>query len=235
MKKLVVGFILLIPIFSRATSIIIVAKKDAIYVAADSRSTIFFRNNKGQLDSVYRSICKIGHSSNVYFAMAGHADNVIPNIALQTFRNNVSISNDWNVFLSKAKAFYENRFEILRKNDVAQFRRYKPNDVCGFSVFGFRENEAYITTAYFHISTDENTPVKIDIKQSNSPIVALGYHDHLDKSYKLPKNNKSEIFLAEDGVKYEMNFHKSHIALPIDLLKLTPTGPIWIRKKKKCN
>jgi hypothetical protein len=237
MKKIVIAFsLLLFSICCKATCIVIIIKKDTIYAAADSRSTFFFRDRSGKLMTKYKSICKINDYGSCVFAMAGYGDNVLPQKAEMHLSGSKNIYESWEDFLIVAQATLEEQFEKVRKLDMELFRQFKNRgDVSSFSIFGFRNGVAFLTTAYLGISSSEKESVVIKITESDRNIVILGIHDHLDKLTnltKLPKfDKKNLISFVESNIKYEMKFHPEAIAPPIDLLKVTAKGNIWIRKK----
>jgi hypothetical protein len=235
-KTIAVLSLLLLSIYCKATCIIIIIRNDTIFVASDSRSTIFFKNEFGKKDSLFKSICKINHIGSVYFTMAGHGDNLLPSIALKAFENSKNLGESWHLFLAMAKDALEKNFEYMRINDSKLFLRYKQSgNACQFSVFGFRGNHPYLSTASFHIISNSNTSVKITTSQDSKPAVILGFKDHLNKlSAPLPINKKGLSYYESDIINYEMSFHKSYIAPPIDLLQLTSQHAIWIQKKSSC-
>ncbi|RWY57523.1 hypothetical protein [Mucilaginibacter gilvus] len=94
MKKLIVLICLLLPVFSKATCIIIYLKGNDIYIAADSRRNYSIFKNGKLTSNIFQTVCKIHNVGNVFYAIAGHDDGGLMSVSTKSLKKFVAVDSD---------------------------------------------------------------------------------------------------------------------------------------------
>lgn len=224
-----------IPIFVvKATLIIIYRTKDAIYVGADSRSTVYHLNSHGSIDTIYRTICKINISNNIYSAVAGFDDSMLAINAKKACVKAHNIEEAANEFQKLTQGVYKERLEYFRKkNPVGYTKRLAGNNVGSLSFFNFNNGLPRLLTVWFIITNSANQPTKFEFHTDYRDYVPLGAFHTLDDYPSDPFKN-GYIKGIKTLIEYAINKRPNNINYPIDLLILTKNGPQWIQKKNTC-
>jgi len=220
-----------------STCIVIYHYGNAFYVGADSRSTMD--------DGTYKSICKIHHSGTCYYAISGYDDQRLYVVAHNSLLKNGLVQDIIQSFAVEMKKQYTGLMQYVKQHNPKKYSFYCDNkNALGTVVFfGFdQQGEPYTISVEFDMvnNFNQNPTIKESIDEGFE-FLALGMTDHINKypESELCKILKSDSLHIEKGIerliKSEIGKHKDKIGYPIDLLKLTKSGPTWIRKKQQCD
>lgn len=212
--------LLLLPCLLNSTCIVIIKTANAVFVAADTRSTITVYTEKGNSIITYKTIEKINHVGKYYFAISGHADQALLKEALK-IDTNKSIVNNAKSFGERMKLFYLERMQAEKEKSPKQYNEWLNNYLCEvafFSNINGKPNIVKVTMKLKEIKGIINVSYQI---HENQDVVILGARDHIEKLSdsqwkKLIDKDYPEVTSAK-LVMLEMNYH-SEVACPLDIL-----------------
>ena len=230
-RLLVIGFFLSCSLNSFSTCIAIyVAENGHIYVAADSRRTFFF-NDKYK----YESVCKIHNVGATYFAIAGIDDAGLEAGASTALQQNTNIDSAVKSFGTAMAKHYQKLMTDARKYYPDKFKHFLNEGLADVSFFGFSNGEPYIIDMEFMVYLDDKKQVVAtyrlnDVGSLNIIGISSDIRSEDRPSPEVIKQNP-ELYV-ESLVKVEAKKHPQAVSEPIDLLELSPDGPVWLRKNE---
>lgn len=234
-KLLTTGLLLLCSLNSFSTCIVIyIANNKHIYVAADSRRSFIFNDGTG--GNQYESVCKIHNVGTNYFAIAGIDDGRLLKEATKALQLNSDADTAIKSFGTAMVKHYNRLMTDTRLYYPDKFRHFLRDGLAEVSFFGFQNGAPHVTDIEFTCSQDKNGVVisKYRIHQVYS-ITAIGLSRDITnaKPEDLPSaaiREQDPGSYVEDLVKIEAKMQPLAVSESIDLLDLTPSGPVWIRK-----
>lgn len=234
-KLLITGFLILSSLNCFSTCIAIyVANNGNIYVAADSRRTFLFNDDKDKSES----ICKIHNVGNTYFAISGFDDGGLLKAANESLQENADIgiaiksfgtvmTKHYKKLMDEAKEFYPDKLQTFVNDGLA--------DV---SFFGFYNGSPKVINVVFTLSLDKNgKPVVAYKVRPVLDFTVIGIsRDIINASPEdLPSKELMEQhpeLYVEGLVKIEAKKQPLAVSEPIDLLEIKPDGAVWLRKNE---
>jgi hypothetical protein len=234
-KLLITGFLILSSLNCFSTCIAIyVANNGNIYVAADSRRTFLFNDDKDKIES----ICKIHNVGNNYFAISGFDDGGLLKAANESLQENSDIgtaiksfgtvmTKHYKKLMDEAKEFYPDKLQTFVKDGLA--------DV---SFFGFYNGSPKVINVVFTLSLEKNGKPLVAYKvRPVLDFTVIGISRDIinaspeDLPSKGLREEHPELYV-EGLVKIEAKKQPLAVSEPIDLLELKPDGAVWIRKNE---
>jgi hypothetical protein len=236
MKKAISIILLcIVPAYLFSTCIVVAKTKNSILVAADSRSNFYnvFDPNSAK---TALSICKIHNVNDIYFAVAGHGDNLLAQECFNSLKETKDINKAINNLGKSMMQQYSDMMSKEKEKNQPNYNYYLKNALAGISFFEVKKNIPILY--YIEFSMKNDGSIRYNITQP--PIVFMGIHDHIealpgDKIKEMLFNKAGFIYGLESFVKLEIKNHPNDIAYPIDLLELKQGEVNWIRRKKECN
>jgi len=234
-KLLITGFLIFNSLNCFSTCIAIYIANDGnIYVAADSRRTFLFNDDKRK----FESICKIHNVGDNYFAISGFDDGGLLKAADKALQESSNIDVAINCFGMAMEKRYKQLMDEARLFYPDKFKMFLRDGLANVSFFGFYNGTARIINVEFLLSVDRNgnaiTKYKIH-PVSNVTVIGIS-KDITDASpEELPTKETMERnpeLYVEELVMIEAKKRPMAVSEPIDLLELKPEGPVWIRKNE---
>ena len=218
------------------TSIVVYIKNNTIYVAADTRRVHVEKKN-GKTITINKTANKIYNVGSGYFAVSGHNDIEIIRLAKNSSKDYSDAYSRIIAFREKILAYYKGRMEWERLNFPNEFKKYLNEPLAGVCFFGFEQGVPVAYSIDINMSLGMNK--KIVINSHIQPLLRnkycfIGVSDHISYLSKADKNLiprstfKNAELLLPALIKIEARYHPKVVSEPIDLLKLTSTGPEWI-------
>lgn len=219
------------------TCIIAKKSKDAIYIGADSRLT-----NKRAVDNIYfedtLSMCKVFSEGKYNYAVSGNGINMSPEyirISCQKGGSFIDVMKD-----------YGKTFSEWIKNDLNRLRVALPVDTfysfyksCqpyyNNAIFWGIENDTlFLGMAYFTITLEESSNIKIEGFIHQDSIYAIGHTINIEKLIRKQETWYGNISKKiKELIKIEATADPIHVGGRIHLLKFTKNkGLKWINGKK---
>ena len=231
-KLLITGFLLCSWLSAFSTCIAIyVAPNGHIYVAADSRRTFLFNDDKNK----YESICKIHNVGATYFAVAGFDDGGLLNAANIALKENSDIDSAVNMFCTIMTARYQYLMTQTQQYYPDKLKDFLQNGLADVSFFGFVNGKPEVKDIQFSVRIKKDKIIINHVIQPVGYITVIGISKDIDdaKPDELPSKltmlQKPSAYV-ESLVEYEAAKHPAAVSEPIDLLELKPDGAVWIRK-----
>ena len=188
--------------------------------------------------SKFESICKIHHVGSNYFAVSGFDDGGLLKAANKALQQNADIDMAIKSFGTAMTRRYQELMNEAKLFYPDQFKMFLHDGLGDVSFFGFYNGEARIVNVEFLVSTDKSgKPVtKYRIKPINN-LTVIGISKDITSAdpEELPTKETREQnpqLYVEELVEIEARKHPMAVSEPIDLLKLQPDGPVWIRKNE---
>jgi hypothetical protein len=234
-KLLITGCFILFSLRCFATCIAIyLAPNGHIYVAADSRRTFYFDDDKAR----FETICKIHHVGNSYFAVAGIDDEGLTNGASLALEETGNIDDALKVFGAAMCRRYTQLMSDARQLYPERFKKFLSDGLAEVSFFGFYDGKPKIQDVEFRLRLDKKNQVVVSYEiQSVGYFTVIGMSNDIfdgadsgmpDKQVML----QNPVLYVEGLVKLEARKHPLSVGEPIDLLELKPEGVVWIRKNE---
>jgi hypothetical protein len=203
-----------------------------IYVAADSRRTFYFDDDKTK----FETICKIHNVGNSYFAVSGIDDEGLTNGANLALQQNENVDAAVKAFGVATCRRYTQLMTDAQKLYPERFKKFLSDGLAEVSFFGFYDGKPKIQDVEFRLHLDKKNHVTASYEiQQVGYFTVIGMSDAIfdggspgmpDKQVML----QNPILYVEDLVKVEAQKHPLSVGEPIDLLELKPEGARWIRK-----
>jgi len=234
-KLLITGFLIFNSLNCFSTCIAIyIANNGNIYVAADSKRTFLFNDDK----SKFESVCKIHNVGNNYFAVSGFDDGFLLKAANESLQQNEDIGAAIKAFGSTMTKRYKKLMEEARTYYPENFHQFLSDGLGEVSFFGFYKGTPKIVDVQFTVALDKNDKVITSYKVRpvlNLTVIGISRDITHANPSELPSpaimNDNPELFV-ESLVQIEVRKQPRAVGDPIDLLKLTPEGPVWIKKNE---
>jgi len=234
-KLLITGFLIFNSLNCFSTCIAIyIADNGNIYVAADSRRTFLFNDDKAKFESV----CKIHNVGNNYFAVSGFDDGSLLKAANESLQKNSDIGAAIKAFGATMTKRYKELMEEARTYYPDNFRKFLNDGLGEVSFFGFYNGTPKVIDVQFTVAVDKNDKIQAIYKVKpvfNLSVIGISKDIASANPQELPStaimDSNPELFV-EDLVQIEVKKQPLAVGGPIDLLKLTPKGPVWIRKSE---
>ncbi len=233
-KLLTTGILLLCSLRSFSTCIVIyIADNKHIYVAADSRRSFIFDDSG---DNKFESVCKIHNVGNNYFAIAGIDDGRLLTEATKSLQLNADIDTAIKLFGTAMVRHYNRLMADMKVYYPDKFKHFLSDGLADVSFFGFQNGVPNVVDIEFTCFQGKNGIVisKYRIHQVFSiTVIGLSRDITNAKPDELPsaatREQNPELYV-EELVKIEAKMQPLAVSEPIDLLELSPNGPVWIRK-----
>jgi hypothetical protein len=240
-----ISFLVLLSVFSiksYSTCIVIIKTNNEIFIGADSKRTIHIVNPETGMirDSIINTFCKIHRVGKFYFAIAGFDDDGVLRNATTACENGKSLEQIIESFSNSMRSEYERNIGDYRTvNKMAYLERFATNNISQIAFFCFIENKPYLISITFNLTNLPNEPIKVSTTiEKNQSMAILGVFDHIDT---LPESEINTLFKSRDYIKIiktlimvEAKNHPDWVSEPIDILKLTKTGELWLSRKENC-
>lgn len=222
------------------TCIIAKRTKKAIYVGADSKTTIIHKNEfTNEIDSSYGSICKIITMNNYNFAVIGYMANIEIEDGKKACINNTTLLDVINDFAITFSAKLSARLEEIRKENIFYFstvsESLKPN-ISQTIFFGKEKDTLFTSVVQFQLKTSALEPVVIEALFLSRSLLYGGHIEEIrDTIEKKSTWRKGAIKTIIKLINIESSYHPKLVAPPIDIIKITRKKIKWIQKKQECN
>jgi hypothetical protein len=231
-KLLITGMLICSSLKCFSTCIAIyVAPNGHIYVAADSRRTFLFGDDK----SKYQSICKIHNVGATYFAVAGFDDGGLLTAANTALMENRDADSAINAFCTIMTARYQYLMKQTQQYYPDKLQKFLKDGLAEVSFFGFVNGQPKVEDIQFTVRLKKDQIVISCAKQPVGYITVIGISKDIDDARpdELPSKQTMlqhpELYVDE-LVEFEAAKHPTSVSGPIDLLELKPDGAVWIRK-----
>jgi hypothetical protein len=234
-KLLTTGLLLLCSLKCFPTCIVIYVSDDKhIYVAADSRRSFIFNDGAGR--NKFESVCKIHNVGNSYFAIAGIDDGRLLTEATRALQLHSDIDTAIASFGTAMVKGYNRLMADMRIYYPSKFKHFLRDGLAEVSFFGFQNGRPNVVDIEFTCAQGKNGAAvsKYRIhKVYNITVIGLSRDITNAKPDELPsaatREQNPELYV-EELVKIEAKMQPLAVSEPIDLLELSPDGPVWIRK-----
>ena len=212
---------------------IYVAANGHIYVAADSKRTFLFDDDKNK----YESICKIHNIGDRYFAISGFDDGGLLTAANTALNENADDNLAMDAFCTIMTARYQYLMQQAQQNFPDKLEKFLNDGLAEVCFFGFVDGKPRVQDVQFTVHLKKNKVVVNHTVQQVGFITVIGISKDIDNAQpdELPGKQtmlqKPELYV-EELVKFEAGKHPCSVSAPIDLMELKPDGVVWIRKNE---
>jgi len=230
--------VLLLPFYCLSqTCVVLKTTKDAIYVGADSRSTrLNIRTNS--IDSIPVINCKIHVVGKYNFVTIGRFSDIASLLADSVCRNNSG--GFQKVMLAYNRLFIERCSFLLNtyQNNYPNYFKILLSDTIMSQIifFGFEEDSITIGHLKYWLNQkpDRTISMNSQLVPSSGGIVA-GEINSVKGLINMKETWSKGIVAGIDKIiKLAAKAEPKTIAEPIDIIKVTRTGTVWIRRKPMC-
>jgi hypothetical protein len=224
-----------------ATTIIIYITPQFVIMAADSRGVYTNAKTYEKTSSIVSKIYKTG---NIYFSLAGLTSNSTQSLDIaKTVNDNLSNSNitlaigEMKVAVQKVLLAYLNNQKknnpVLFKNNI-EGERY----ITSVGIVTLKNNKPYSHIIGFRV-LDENA-LKVTTEEEvyasdakRDAVYYLGTSGEINRYMNtITSNNMRPVPFVEKLMNLQINKTPDLTAAPVDILKITPSKTVWIKRKK---
>lgn len=221
-----------------STCIAIYVHKNVFYVVSDSKR-IISGNKNGKNFSATQSISKIHNVGKVYCAISGADDGSLLKYSTIELKNNSDVTIAMSKFGSDMVKVYKALLPIIKQDNQFYYNFFLRNGLSKVCFFGYVNNMAFLYIVEIAF-TETNTGLNVNytIEPARNVFTAIGVTDGMDSMQDKDFPTTAQIqrqpeLFPESLVKYEIKKHPKLVGYPIEILKLTPSGPVWIKKNNK--
>lgn len=242
MKKFLFAslFCFLLNILS-ATTIVIYITPGFVIMAADSKG---FYTNAINYQKTSSIVSKIYKSGNVYFSLAGLISNPTRLFDVAKIVNDKFKASS-NIDSAIAQAKVEVQFALttyLTNQKRNNYRLFKNNLTSGtyitsIGIIALKDNKPYAHIIGFRVTDEEEVEVtsEEDFYASNirDAVYYLGTSEEINKYLgSIRKNNLNAVQFVDGLMNLQIQKTPNLVGAPVDMLRITPKGVEWIRRKK---
>ncbi|HWD89297.1 MAG TPA: hypothetical protein VG367_14290 [Mucilaginibacter sp.] len=233
-RLLIIGLWLVCSLKCFSTCIVIyVADNGHIYVAADSKRTFYFADNKQP-----ESICKIHKVGQTYFAIAGIDDGALLQNTNQSLTENTNPDTAISRFGRAMTAHYDHLLADMQLYYPEKIDHFLENGLAQVSFFGFYNGKPRIIDIEFVCRLGVNGKVITSYSvQEIRDLAVIGmsrdiaYANYKDMPSNYTRNHNPDLYV-EKLVEIEIKSQPQSVGGPVDVLELQPGKEIWIRKNE---
>jgi len=233
-KLLISGLLIFSSLNCFSTCIAIyIAANGHIYVAADSKRTFLFDDDKTK----FESICKIHNVGDKYFAISGFDDAGLLNAGNTALKENADFNLAINDFCTIMAARYQYLMQQTQQYYPEKLQKFLNDGLAQVCFFGFVDGQPKVEEVQFTVRLKKNKIVIDHALQPVAYITVIGISKDIDSARpgELPDKQtmlqKPELYV-EELVEFEAKRHPLSVSEPIDLMELKPDGATWIKKNK---
>jgi hypothetical protein len=221
------------------TAIAIIAKGNQIAAAADSKILL----GRGLMES---SDCKIKEYGDSFFAIAGHRREELSDfdaiyIATEACRGTRTIGERIEKFETLIKPALHNMLWVSQRKAPSYFENsLKNKTILQVAFFGFENGSPYLYVRSYKDQTS-SAGIALEIERRECQprcdmLTILGKKRAAEKhlAQKPESRKKNPIELVKELVELEIAAEPEIVGPPIDLLKISKDGAVWIQKKMYC-
>jgi hypothetical protein len=233
-KLLITGLWLVCSLKCFSTCIVIfVANNGHIYVAADSKRTFYFTDNKQS-----ESICKIHNVGQTYFAIAGIDDGGLLQAGNKALTENSNIDSAIHAFGESMVTHYDRLLADMQLYYPEKVDHFLENGLAQVSFFGFYKGKPRITDIEFecHLGVNGKVITSYTVKEIKDIAVIgmsrdIAYAGYKDMPSDYTRNHNPDVYVQK-LVEIEIKSQPQSVGGPVDLLELEPGKEVWIRKNE---
>lgn len=221
------------------TCVIARKTKKAIYVGADSRTTVYlYAPSTGELTFDTGSTCKIFTHGKFNFATLGANLQMSIDEAISACDN----SNSFKEVIIKYATSFVNKFaEDLEENRKKRFNFFStlidkqlPN-LAQIIFFGKESDSLFLGIVQFRILSSKLEPVKLSAYFAESNILYGGHIDEIKDTMQTPKIwKRGTIETIKALISIEAKAYPLEVGGFIDMIKVSRKKTKWIQKKEAC-
>ncbi|MBD2752642.1 hypothetical protein [Spirosoma validum] len=191
MKKIVLRLLLLLPLVSQATCVVVIRNDKEIIVGQDSRRIIV--NDKGIETGFKDDYCKIREVNGFYYTLVGANDQLQIEVA-NSVKDSKSVEEFAFRFSQELGLRYEIYLEELLKKSTENYNKWFPGTyplVSEIAIFKVENSKPTLFVSTFNIANKSpgSNKVVIDIK-GNVILKVLGYNQEY---YYMPAEERSQL------------------------------------------
>ena len=231
-KLFIAGCLILCSLNAFSTCIAIyVAPNGHIYVAADSRRTFFLDDDKTRNES----ICKIHNVGDIWFAVSGFDDSGLQTAANNALTQNKDIDFAIKTFGDAMRARYQRLMDDAQRFYPEMLHKFLADGLAEVAFFGYVDHQPRVQDIQFKVCLKKNKVLVSYQVQPVAFLTVIGISKDIDEAR--PDELPSKLTMlqkpaqyVEELVKFEAGKQPLVVGEPIDLLELSPTGAVWLRK-----
>lgn len=226
---------------SSQTTVIAKKTKDAIYIGADSRSTITYNAHYSGITKVDTgSMCKIWTNGRLSFAVIGSRADVSKRYAAHACTFQTSLFEAIEVYRGNYTTDLAYYLYNLKNIDSIAYAKWE-NEVQPYYnqiVFcGIQGDSLYQCQLTFSVSRTATGTITINSRVNTNDVLYGGYTELIEKVAANPSTwTKEEDIpdIIKQLIMIEAYVHPMEVGGPTDILKITKTGVKWIKRKSLC-
>jgi hypothetical protein len=236
LKRIIFICCLLFASTANSTCIVILRYGNKIFVVSDTKSTLFYSDSRYKIDSSI-IIDKVHNVGSFYFAVAGHYDQRLTQVARISIVPGKSLEDVARTFAVNMKTVYESLMAQEKITNRESYNYSLKNDLAGVTFFSSEGDLAKLIEIRFTMQ-DGPKPIINAVVKYDLPFSVLGYFDHIfsrieqmtDKDWQQFKQDP--LLGIEKWVKLELKNHPKAVGCPLDYLLLA--NGKGTRKRKVC-
>ena len=189
-----------------------------------------------RIDTTPEVTCKIHCIKNIYFSNIHSLADHSFLIAKKVCEDQIGVKNVITVF---EKEFIRQTLPILEKYKIQNPSYYESliNDsiLCQTIFFGFEESLPYMISVLFRARQLLTGQINLKAEAHDGILFIGGEVREIDTLFSNEALwNQGPVSAIDKLIGIEINSHPKEVSYPIDIIKLTKSEKIWIRRKQMC-
>jgi hypothetical protein len=236
---LIIIFIFFLLKAKSQTTIVVQSFTNEIIVGADSYSFIAERKaNSEKVDTIVIPRCKIYQFGTVHVALAGYFGATVPDKIARISSTIKGFDGISNHFATQFEQLLVDSLKIMRSVQPTLFNELAKDE--GFSeiiFFGFENGKKRIFVLSFYVYKITETNIVVSHKVQHVNDYLTGHTCHTKQEYLATVHNwkrSNAVAHIERIIYTEAKYHPKEVGPPIDLVRVTPKGTQWLKRKAIC-
>jgi hypothetical protein len=236
---LITIFIFFLSTARSQTTVVVQSFANEIIVGADSYSYKIEREaNSNKVDTTVIPRCKIYQFGTVHIAVVGYYGETVPNKIAQISSSIKGFDGISNHFATQFEQLLEDSLKLMRSAQPTLFNQLAKDEKFSEVIFfGFENGKKrmFVLSFYVYKITQTNIVVSHKVQKVNDYLT--GHTCHTMQEYLSTVHHwtrSSTVAEIERIIYTEAKYHPKEVGPPIDLVRVTPKGTEWIKRKAVC-